>query len=169
MKKNFQYDFEHKAIIGSKSAISRANKGMNPEYKELSSMLEAMPSFSVQIKYIQKKKDQKRYPKLTFEKMEDYIRTQASNEDDLNAKIIEFNAIKKVAEAKGAKYPLTKKWFLKTYPEYSEKEVSENEAAFEEQRALAAAAKALEGMELDNEDLEEEAPEIEEASAEDAA
>ena len=59
MKKNFQYDFVNKAIIGSKSAISRANRGMNPEYKELSEMLAAMPSFSVQIKDIKKKKDKK--------------------------------------------------------------------------------------------------------------
>ena len=165
MKKNFQYDFVNKAIIGSKSAINRANKGMNPEYKELSEMLAAMPSFSVQIKDIKKKKDKKTCFKLTFDKMEDYIRTQASNEADLKKKLIEFNAIKSVAEAKGAKYPLTKKWFLKAYPEYSEKEVSENEAASEEQRALAAAAEALEGLELDKEAAAEEAHEAKEKAA----
>ena len=165
MKKNFQYDFVNKAIIGSKSAINRANKGMNPEYKELSEMLAAMPSFSVQIKDIKKKKDKKTCFKLTFDKMEDYIRTQASNEADLKKKLIEFDAIKSVAEAKGAKYPLTKKWFLKAYPEYSEKEVSENEAAFEELRALTAAADALKGLELDKEAAAEEAHEAKEKAA----
>ena len=35
----------------------------------------------------------------------------------------------KVADAKGAKYPLTKKWFLKNFPEYKENavELSEDE------------------------------------------
>ena len=165
MKKNFNYDFERKAIIGSKSAINRANKGLNPEYKELSEMLAAMPSFSVQIKDIKKNKDQKRYPQLTFNKMEDYIRTQFSDEKELEGKIIEFKAIQKVAEAKGAKYPLTKKWFLKTYPEYKESNVSENEAAAEMDKELAAAAAALDALELDDVDLEKEAPEAEKDAA----
>jgi hypothetical protein len=165
MKKNFSYDFEHKAIIGSKSAINRANKGLNPEYKELSEMLAAMPSFSVQIKDIKKKKDQKRYPQLTFKKMEDYIRTQFSDEKELERKIIEFKAIQKVADAKGAKYPLTKKWFLSTYPEYKDSDVSENEAAAEMDKELAAAAAALAGLSLDDVDFEEEAPADEEDAA----
>ncbi len=165
MKKNFNYDFERKAIIGSKSAINRANKGLNPEYKELSEMLAAMPSFSVQIKDIKKNKDQKRYPQLTFNKMEDYIRTQFSDEKELEGKIIEFKAIQKVAEAKGAKYPLTKKWFLKTYPEYKESDVSENEAAAEMDKELAAAAAALDALDLDDVDLEKEAPEAEKDAA----
>jgi len=165
MKKNFNYDFERKAIIGSKSAINRANKGLNPEYKELSEMLAAMPSFSVQIKDIKKNKDQKRYSQLTFNKMEDYIRTQFSDEKELEGKIIEFKAIQKVAEAKGAKYPLTKKWFLKTYPEYKESDVSENEAAAEMDKELAAATAALDALDLDDVDLEKEAPEAEKDAA----
>ena len=35
MKAHFTYNFVEKAIIGSKAAINRANKGMNPEYTEL--------------------------------------------------------------------------------------------------------------------------------------
>lgn len=165
MKKNFQYDFVNKAIIGSKSAINRANKGLNPEYKELSEMLAAMPSFNVQIKDIKKKKDQRRYSLLTFKKMEDYIKTQFSDKKELEAKIIEFKAIQKVAEAKGAKYPLTKKWFLKTYPEYKESDVSETEAAAEMDKELAAATAALESLSLDDVDFEEEAPADEENAA----
>ncbi|MBR0341840.1 MAG: hypothetical protein IJH64_06275 [Oscillospiraceae bacterium] len=32
-----------------------------------------------------------------------------------------------IAKAKGAKYPLTKQWFLETFPEYKESTVSESE------------------------------------------
>ena len=63
------------------------------------------------------------------------------------------------------KYPLTKKWFLKTYPEYKESDVSETEAAAEMDKELAAATAALESLSLDDVDFEEEAPADEENAA----
>ena len=38
----------------------------------------------------------------------------------------------KVAEAKGAKYPLTKKWFLDKYPKFKTNDVAASEAALKE-------------------------------------
>ena len=149
MKTRFTYNFIEKAIIGSKAAIERANKGKNPEYAELSGMLAAHPDFTVRVKDIQKKEGNKTYSKLTFERMEEYIRTQFADKKILNEKLIEFKAIKKVAEAKGAKYPLTKKWFFATYPSFKEGEVSEQEkdfAAEAERKALADAAAQLEAF-----------------------
>lgn len=55
--------------------------------------------------------------------MEAYIITQPNSEANLK----EFAAVKIIAEAKGSKYPLTKKWFLQTFPEYKLNEVSEKE------------------------------------------
>jgi hypothetical protein len=40
---------------------------------------------------------------------------------------MEFESVKTVAETKGAAYPLTKKWFLSTYPKFKENNVSEEE------------------------------------------
>ena len=142
MKTRFTYNFIEKAIIGSKAAIDRANKGKNPEYAELSGMLTAHPDFTVRVKDIQKKEGKKTYSKLTFDRMEEYIRTQFADENALAAKLNEFKAIQKVAEVKGAKYPLTKKWFLATYEEYKLNEVSEQESA-EKEKALAAEAEKL--------------------------
>ena len=90
MKTRFTYNFIEKAIIGSKAAIDRANKGKNPEYTELSGMLAAHPDFTVRVKDIQKKEGKKTYSKLTFKRMEEYIRTQFSDEKLLNEKLIEF-------------------------------------------------------------------------------
>ncbi len=146
MKTRFTYNFIEKAIIGSKAAIEKANKGKNPEYAELSGMLAAHPDFTVRVKDIQKKEGKKTYSKLTFDRMEEYIKTQFSDKAVLNTKLVEFSAIQKVAEAKGAKYPLTKKWFLSTYPSFKENEVSEDERT-EEEKALAAAAAQLEDLE----------------------
>ena len=142
MKTRFTYNFIEKAIIGSKAAIERANKGKNPEYAELSGMLEAHPDFTVKVKDIQQKEGKKTYSKLTFDKMEEYIRTQYADKKTLNSKLIEFKAIQDVAEAKGAKYPLTKKWFFAAYPEFKVKEVSEKERAEKEKTLLEEEKKA---------------------------
>ena len=136
MKTRFNYNFTQKTIVGSKKAIERANKGLNPEYAELSGMLAAHPDFTVRVKDIQQKEGKKTYSQLTFSRMEEYIKTQFSDKETLNSKLVEFKAIQKVAEAKGAKYPLTKKWFLATYPSFKVNEVSEKERA-EEEKAIA--------------------------------
>ncbi len=155
MKTRFNYNFIEKTIIGSKAAIERANKGKNPEYAELSGMLAAHPDFTVRVKDIQKKEGKKTYSKLTFDKMEKYIKTQFTEEETLNAKLIEFKAIQKVAEAKGAKYPLTKKWFLATYPSFKDNNVSKEEIT-EEEKALAAAAAQLEALDSEYDEDETE-------------
>lgn len=156
MNKKFNYNFVEKTIVGSNAAIQRANKGLNPEFKELTDMLAQHPDFTVVTKVIEKNENKKTYSKLTFKRMEDYIRTQFSDEEILNGKLIELEAIKNVAKAKGAMYPLTKKWFLAKYPEYKENTVSDIEIS-EEEKALAAAAAELEGLELTEEEMLEEA------------
>ena len=161
MKTRFTYNFIEKTIIGSKAAIEKANKGKNPEYAELSGMLAAHPDFTVRVKDIQQKEGKKKYNNLTFKRMEEYIKTQFSDENALTAKLIEFSAIQKVAEAKGAKYPLTKKWFLATYPSYKENEVSKEECS-EKEKALAEAEAMLDAL---GDLTTEEAEEMEEAVA----
>ena len=125
MKKNFQYDFVNKAIIGSKSAINRANKGLAPEFKELCEMIKAQPTFTVSIKVIEQKEGKEKYHDLTFKRMEIYISLQSDKEK----KLAEYRAIRNVAKAKGAQYPLTKKWFLKTYPKYKNSDIAKMESA----------------------------------------
>lgn len=119
-KQKFTYNFISKEIIGTKASINRANKGLNPEYKELTSMLKEHPDFTVVEKVIKIKEDKKTYHALSFNKMEEYIKTQPDSDKNLEL----FEAVKKVAKAKNAMYPLTKKWFLATFPEYKENEVA---------------------------------------------
>ena len=123
----FTYNFVNKTIVGTKSAINRANKGLNPEYDMLCEMLAAHPDFTVAEKQIKHKTDKKKYNGLTLPRMKEYIETQSKSEERLR----EFAAIQKVAAAKGAKYPLTKKWFLATFPEFKENNVSEAEISAE--------------------------------------
>ena len=72
--------------------------------------------------------DKKTYGKLTIQRMREYIATQANAEENLRA----LDRVIKIAETKGAKYPLTKKWFLATFPEYkmeiTDKEIANKDA-----------------------------------------
>jgi len=114
MKNYFNYDFINKAIVGSKTAIKKANAGNTPEYRELCKKLAEHPDFNVVPKEIKENAEKKKYNGLSFDRMKEYILTQKDSEN----KLALFEKVKEIAEAKGAKYPLTKKWFLKTYPEY---------------------------------------------------
>lgn len=135
MNKHFSYNFVAKTIIGSKRSISRANKGLSPEYAELTQMLAEHPDFRVAEKIINQNENKKTYSKLTFERMETYISLLPNAKE----KLIEFEAVKKIAEARGAKYPLTKKWFLTQFPEYKESEIVCNEVSNLDEEAETAA------------------------------
>lgn len=55
----FTYNFDNKTIVGTKSAINRANKGLSPEYGMLCEMLADHPDFTVAEKQIKHKADKK--------------------------------------------------------------------------------------------------------------
>lgn len=152
MNNKFTYDFTKKAIVGTKTSIKKANAGKNPEYSELCEKLKAHPDFVVIEKIINQKKKKKTYNSLTLKKMEEYISTQPESTN----KLIEFKAIQKVAEARGAKYPLCKKWFLNTYPEYKENAISSEQTKAlitEEDQVLAKAEAAIDNLNLADEDF----------------
>lgn len=134
----FTYNFVNKTIVGTKSAINRANKGLKPEYGMLCEMLAEHPDFTVAEKQINHKADKKKYNGLTLPRMKEYIETQPNNKE----RLVEFAAIQKVAATKGAKYPLTKKWFLATFPEFKENNVSKAEISAEVAVGKDALAKA---------------------------
>jgi hypothetical protein len=83
-------------------------------------MLAEHPDFRVVPKEIEVNATKKKYNGLTFNRMKEYIELQEDSENVLAV----FEKVQEIAEAKGAKYPLTKKWFLSKYPEYKENEAS---------------------------------------------
>lgn len=96
------------------------------EYYEFRKVLKENQGFDV----VRKKSNKRTYKNLTFQVMEDYINTQPNSKEML----ITFEAVKKIAKAKNSEYPLTKKWFLKNYPEYKENEIQKKESAELEQK-----------------------------------
>ena len=110
-----------KTITISKAYYKKACIYGTSEYYESRTVLSENEGFTVDFKIIEKKT----YKSLTFERMEEYIKTQPNSQKQL----ITFAAVQRIAEKKGSKYPLTKKWFLNAYPEYKANEVSANETA----------------------------------------
>ena len=95
------------------------------EFKLWREYKKEFPGAKMVTKSINKNPNQKTRRNMTFKNMEEYIKTQPNSEKQL----ITFAAVQRIAEKKGSKYPLTKKWFLNAYPEYKENEVSTNETA----------------------------------------
>ena len=119
-KTNISIDAIEKTIGISKAFYKKASIYGSNEYEALRSAMLENPTFDIVFKTIEKKT----YGGLTFQKMMDYIKTQP----DCDKMLVKFNAVQRIAKAKGSLYPLTKKWFLNTYPAYKLNEVIEDEA-----------------------------------------
>ena len=61
MNTHFTYNFVEKTIVGSKRSIDRANKGLSPEYAELTKMMAEHPDFAVTVKIIKANNNKKTY------------------------------------------------------------------------------------------------------------
>ena len=116
--RNITINYEANTIEVSKTFYKKASQFGTPEYKALRVAKLENKDFSVEIRTVEKKT----YRELTLVKMEEYIRIQDNSEQML----VKVEAVKRVAKAKGSLYPLTKKWFLKTFEDYAKAEV-ENE------------------------------------------
>ena len=110
-------------ITVSKAFYKKASVFGSAEYIALREAMRDNPTFKIVFKTIEKKT----YSGLTFQKMEDYIKTQP----DSDKMLAKFAAVQRIAKAKGSLYPLTKKWFLNAYPSYKDNEISDAEAKAE--------------------------------------
>lgn len=122
MKKNIIVS-ENGNLIMSKSFYKKAHIFGTPEYYELRQAQAENEDAEIIFQCDHAKKTT--YGGLTFETMAAYISTQPSSVE----RLMEFEVVKRIAAIKGSKYPLTKKWFLLTYPEYKVSAVSESEKA----------------------------------------
>lgn len=118
--KNMYVDFIEQTIVISKAFSKKASVFGSEEYRALRAAKMENPTFEIVIKTV----DRKTYNGLSFERMAEYIETQPNSEQRLK----EFEEVKRIAKAKGGKYPLTKKWFLDTYPEYKESDIKTAES-----------------------------------------
>ena len=121
-RNNIIVNHEDNTLIISKAFYKKASVFGSTEYYELRKAKMENEGYSIEFKTF----DKKTYHGLSFKTMEEYIKTQPDSEN----RLMEFEAVKEIAEIKGSKYPLTKKWFLMTYPEI-EKFHSDRDALLE--------------------------------------
>lgn len=119
MKSRIEINAIENSIIVSKAFYKRASAYGSNEYAALHNAMIENPTAKIVFKTIEKKT----YKALTFKVMEDYIKTQ-SESDKL---LIKFFAVQRIAKTKDSLYPLTKKWFLNTFPNYKVNAVNESE------------------------------------------
>ena len=134
-KANITIDHVTRTLSVSKAYNKKASVFGSLEYHELRRAIDENPGYNIVIKTVKKNS----YHGLSFSRMEEYIKTQPDSE----TRLIEFETVKEIAKAKGSQYPLTKKWFLLTYSEYKESNVSEDETAAKVAEARAEAERKI--------------------------
>lgn len=118
-EKNITVNVIDKEIIISKAFYKKASTYGTNEYKALKKAMKENKGFDIVFK---KTEGKKTYNGLTFERMEEYIKTQPNSEENFK----EYEKVKDVAKSKGALYPFTKNWFLTKFKDYKG-EITENE------------------------------------------
>lgn len=120
-KSHITINFTDNTLSLTKSFYKKACKVGSDEYKELRTAMGENPNYKI---VFVGNADKKTYGNLTIQRMREYIATQADAEKNLRI----LDRVIKIAKTKGAMYPLTKKWFLKTFPEYK-MEITDGEIA----------------------------------------
>ncbi len=121
MKSSVKINAIAKTINVSKSFYKKASSYGSNEYEALRSAMNDNPGFKIVFKTTERND----HNGLTFRVMEEYIMSQPNAE--VNFK--KYEAVKRIAKTKNGLYPLTKNWFLKTFPDYLGKEISDSEMA----------------------------------------
>lgn len=117
--KNINVDIITKTITISKAFYKKASDPRTAEYRELRTAVIENADFRI----VFKTSDKKTYKGLNIAKMKAYIETQPNSEENLKS----LDRAIEVAETKGSKYPLIKKWFLEKFPNYKLSEVTSEE------------------------------------------
>ena len=113
MKQNLGYeiDFIEEKIIVSKKFLKEASTINTTAYLELTKIRKDYPDFTIKPREIAKRENKMTYGKLTYDRMEEYIKTQT----DAETVLVEFENVRKMAQFQKAQYVFVKKWFLGLY------------------------------------------------------
>jgi len=116
-KKNQGYnvDFVECKIFITKEFAKRASIKKNPEYKLLLELREENPEYAIDYKAVEISASKNTYNGLTYERMENYIKTQPNN-------VVLMEEYKKARAyfRNDCRYAKVKKWFLATFENYND-------------------------------------------------
>ena len=105
---------EESTIEINKVFAKMAENPFSEEYAALQNLRKDYPVYKVRTREIKKNPNKENWKGLTYDYMEDYIRTHSDK-----ATMDEFNEKRLISKchSKAFRYPVIKKWFLEKFPE----------------------------------------------------
>ena len=116
MKNTLKINHENRTLVMDRTFAKAASFVGSNEYNLLQDARRDYPSYQVTLRSIKKKEDKESYRGLTYQYMEDYIRSHAN----AAANMAEYHQQRLLAECHSIRYPNIKKWFLAKYPEIAQ-------------------------------------------------
>lgn len=121
MKNTLKLDHAKRTIVMDRTFAKFAANTMSTEYAHLQTVRQDYPEYKVVMRQIARSKTKECYRGLTYEYMEEYIKTHGSKEECVT-NLAEFKEKKLISlcHSTSRRYPTIKKWFLAKYPEVME-------------------------------------------------
>ena len=121
----YEIDFVEGKIIVSKKFLKEAGTVNSTAYTELTKIRKDYPEFEIKPREITKRDNKMTYGKLTYDRMEEYIKTKT----DAETVLVEYENVRKLAKFQNAQYVFVKKWFLGLYGDDFRREEEERQTA----------------------------------------
>lgn len=136
MKKNILVNENEGTLVLAKGFAKKAFSYGTKEYRMLQECRKDYPTYTVEVRSINKNPTQDHYKGLTYKNMEKYIKSHENAEENL----VIFNNKKEIAEmhSECKRYGTIKNWFLETYPEVKEFGMPKEEAKEENNNVIEA-------------------------------
>ena len=153
MKNTLKLDHTKRTIVMDRTFAKYAANTMSTEYAHLQAVRQDYPEYTVVQRKIKRSKTKECYRGLTYEYMEDYIKTHGSEEESVK-NLAEFKEKKLISlcHSTSRRYPTIKKWFLVKYPEVMEFGMSDEEKKAAEAEEESTAAPESEENEIEFEE-----------------
>ena len=130
MKNTLKLNHANRTIVMDRTFAKFAANTMSTEYAHLQAVRQDYPEYTVVLRKIKRNNTKECYRGLTYEYMEEYIKTHGSKEESAT-NLAEFKEKKLISlcHSTSRRYPVIKSWFLAKYPEVMEFGVKVDEAA----------------------------------------
>ena len=153
MKNTLKLDHAKRTIVMDRTFAKYAANTMSTEYAHLQTVRQDYPEYKVVQRKIKRSKTKECYRGLTYEYMEEYIKTHGSKEERV-INLAEFEEKKLISfcHSTSRRYPTIKKWFLAKYPEVMEFGMSDEEKKAAEAEDESTAAPEAEENEVEFEE-----------------
>lgn len=150
MKNTLRLDHSKRTIVMDRTFAKYAANTMSTEYAHLQAVRQDYPEYQVVLRKIKRNKTKECYRGLTYEYMEEYIKTHGSKEESAT-NLTEFKEKKLISlcHSTSRRYPVIKSWFLAKYPEVMKFGLSDDEKQTTNEEEDTVAATEAEENELD--------------------